>query len=193
MWFVPPLKSTISKPVDWNGGSWWWTTNPCEWFQPVPRCTSSLLRALLVIKWMAFFCKISWREFSSFLLVVVETVEKRREPLPAMEAIYLITPSEKSVKGLMMDFQSQNRTQYRAAHVYFTEGIDKEDLLESDDNTRWRVRFLVFISLFVSLILFSASVDNLRFLISGQSFRQQGWLSNSGNHYFVFYLVHSYF
>ena len=39
-----------------------------------------------------------------------------------MEAIYLITPSENSVKGLMTDFQSQNRTQYRAAHVYFTEG-----------------------------------------------------------------------
>ena len=39
-----------------------------------------------------------------------------------MEAIYLITPNEKSIKELMNDFQSQHRTHYRAAHVYFTEG-----------------------------------------------------------------------
>ena len=51
------------------------------------------------------------------LFSVVETIEKRREPLPHMEAIYLITPSERSVKELMKDFQSQNRTQYRNAHV----------------------------------------------------------------------------
>ena len=57
-----------------------------------------------------------------FFLPVVETIDKRREPLPAMEAIYLITPSENSVKCLTNDFLSQNRTQYRAAHVYFTEG-----------------------------------------------------------------------
>lgn len=59
---------------------------------------------------------------SESTISVVETIEKRREPLPAMEAIYLITPTEKSVRGLMQDFQSQNRTQYRCAHVYFTEG-----------------------------------------------------------------------
>ena len=53
---------------------------------------------------------------------VVETIEKRREPMPAMEAIYLIGSSEASVKCLLQDFSSQNRTTYKFAHVYFTEG-----------------------------------------------------------------------
>merc|ERR1711894_441136 len=64
-------------------------------------------------------------ELSTEGITIVETIERRREPLPTMECIYLITPSEKSVKALMMDFRSQNRTQYRAAHIYFTEGIYK--------------------------------------------------------------------
>merc|ERR1719431_1337965 len=62
-------------------------------------------------------------ELSAEGITIVETVEKRREPMPAMEAIYLITPTETSVKGLLNDFQSLNRTTYKAAHVYFTEAI----------------------------------------------------------------------
>merc|ERR1711944_385557 len=61
---------------------------------------------------------------------IVETVEKRREPLPAMEAIYLITPNEKSIKELKNDFASQHRTHYRAAHVYFTEVCPEERFKE---------------------------------------------------------------
>ena len=59
-------------------------------------------------------------------MLVVESIEKRREPMPAMEAIYLIGPSEDSVRCLLQDFSSQNRTTYKAAHVYFTEACPED-------------------------------------------------------------------
>lgn len=54
---------------------------------------------------------------------MVEDLNKKREPIPAMEAIYLITPIEESIRALMNDFLSPSRTKYKCAHVYFTEGI----------------------------------------------------------------------
>merc|ERR1712183_1037652 len=55
-------------------------------------------------------------------ITLVETFERKREPIPRMEAIYFLTPSEESIKLLMEDF-SKAVTQYKAAHVYFTEVI----------------------------------------------------------------------
>ena len=60
-------------------------------------------------------------ELSAEGITNVESIEKRREPMPAMEAIYLIGPSKDSVHCLMQDFSSQKRTTYKAVHVYFTE------------------------------------------------------------------------
>lgn len=57
-----------------------------------------------------------------YFISVVEDLHKRREPLSSMEAIYLMTPSEESIRILMRDFEHPNRPMYKAAHVYFTEG-----------------------------------------------------------------------
>jgi len=59
----------------------------------------------------------------SCCVLVVEDLQKKREPLATLEAVYLITPSEKSVAALIRDFSSPGTSMYKAAHVYFTEGI----------------------------------------------------------------------
>lgn len=57
-----------------------------------------------------------------FFFLVVEDLQKNREPLTSLEAIYFITPSIDSVRILIEDFSRSGSPKYKAAHIYFTDG-----------------------------------------------------------------------
>ncbi|XP_071292174.1 syntaxin-binding protein 3 isoform X4 [Agelaius tricolor] len=70
-------------------------------------------------KLLSLCCKMS--DLLAEGVTVVENVYKTREPVPHMKAIYLITPTKKSVDGLIDDFINKPSSRYKAAYVYFTD------------------------------------------------------------------------
>ena len=54
----------------------------------------------------------------ALFFAVVENVDKRKEPLPALSGVYFIMPSDQSVAAVIEDFKT--RPLYKTAHIFFS-------------------------------------------------------------------------
>ncbi|CAI5500707.1 unnamed protein product [Closterium sp. Naga37s-1] len=74
---------------------------------------------------------------------LVEDINKRRQPLPGMEALYFIQPTASSIGLFMKDMQGKSPL-YKKAHVYFSRPVSKDNLqpIKADPLLRSRIAAL---------------------------------------------------
>lgn len=75
----------------------------------------------------------------------MELVERGREPLPELDALYLVRPEASNIELILGDFKSANKPQHRAVHLAFTSPLVVELLsrLAEGPHLAPRVRSLV--------------------------------------------------
>ena len=52
------------------------------------------------------------------IIIAIESISKKRQPYPSLEAIYFVSPTEESLLRIINDF-SGNRPHYAACHIFF--------------------------------------------------------------------------
>lgn len=62
-------------------------------------------------------------------ITLVEALEKRRQPFPDLEVIYLITPTMQSINRLCADFAHASKPMYGDVHLYFLSKVSDAGMM----------------------------------------------------------------
>lgn len=84
----------------------------------------------------------------------MELIERQREPLPGLDALYLCAPTAANIDHVLADFQSEGAPQHRRVHLVFSKPVTAEGLakLAEGRHLASRVRSLLEIPLSFVLI-----------------------------------------
>ena len=77
----------------------------------------------LAAKIISSCCKMT--DIMSENIMIIENLHKKRQPMRRKDAIYFLSPTEKSVNDLLEDWKSNSpeKMQYRKANIFFTDRV----------------------------------------------------------------------
>jgi syntaxin-binding protein 1 len=95
----------------------------------------------VTVKVMSCSCKMA--DITDEGISLVEDLNKRRQPLPALDAVYFIKPSRESVRQFMQDMSGKSPL-YKKAYVFFSSPISRDLLqaIKSDQSVLSRIAAL---------------------------------------------------
>eukprot|EP00917_Polyrhabdina_sp_WS-2016_P015306 GHVP01033329.1.p1 GENE.GHVP01033329.1~~GHVP01033329.1.p1 ORF type:complete len:605 (+),score=90.27 GHVP01033329.1:825-2639(+) len=94
---------------------------------------------------------------------VIEQIEKKRQPLPACDAIYFLTPTRANASLLCKDFAVEKSPQHRNIHIFLTAADSDESFTTALINEGEKVlpRVVSFVSFFMDFVAYEQRVYHL--------------------------------
>lgn len=93
-------------------------------------------------------------------ITAIEKLELKRKRFPDMNAIYLITPTTKSIELLVEDYQSSN-PQYSKIHLLFTNRVPKDLMKKIAENQALLSRVKTFKEIYQDFLCVEDNIFNL--------------------------------
>ncbi|KAL9998388.1 putative sec1-like protein [Helianthus debilis subsp. tardiflorus] len=98
-----------------------------------------LIMDKVTVKVMSCACKMA--DITDEGVSLVEDINKRRQPLPTMDAVYYIQPTKENVRMLLSDMAGRTPL-YRDAYVFFSSSVPKElvNYIKKEQSLKSRLR-----------------------------------------------------